>query len=209
MIKCYKKPSYPIQNIVFLLNLYDYLNQAMKEKIVLHDKTFVPFISNEEIEKAIDELAARMNAEFKGCEDVPVLLCVLNGAILFTAELMKRLDFPIELMSMKLSSYTGTHSSGEVKTVMGLTGNVKDRMVIIVEDIVDTGNTIVKIKEILKDAGAKDSKVCTLLLKPEVYKQEYRLDYVGKSIPNAFIVGFGLDYDELGRNLPDIYVLGQ
>ena len=209
MIKCYKKPSYPIQNIVFLLNLYDYLNQAMKEKIVLHDKTFVPFISNEEIEKAIDELAARMNAEFKGCEDVPVLLCVLNGAILFTAELMKRLDFPIELMSMKLSSYTGTHTSGEVKTVMGLTGNVKDRMVIIVEDIVDTGNTIVKIKEILKDAGAKDSKVCTLLLKPEVYKQEYRLDYVGKSIPNAFIVGFGLDYDELGRNLPDIYVLGQ
>ena len=166
MIKCYKKPSYPIQNIVFLLNLYDYLNQAMKEKIVLHDKTFVPFISNEEIEKAIDELAARMNAEFKGCEDVPVLLCVLNGAILFTAELMKRLDFPIELMSMKLSSYTGTHTSGEVKTVMGLTGNVKDRMVIIVEDIVDTGNTIVKIKEILKDAGAKDSKVCTLLLKP-------------------------------------------
>ena len=209
MIKCYKKPSYPIQNIVFLLNLYDYLNQAMKEKIVLHDKTFVPFISNEEIEKAIDELAARMNAEFKGCEDVPVLLCVLNGAILFTAELMKRLDFPIELMSMKLSSYTGTHSNGEVKTVMGLTGNVKDRMVIIVEDIVDTGNTIVKIKEILKDAGAKDSKVCTLLLKPEVYKQEYKLDYVGKSIPNAFIVGFGLDYDELGRNLPDIYVLGQ
>lgn len=209
MIKCYKKPSYPIQNIVFLLNLYDYLNQAMKEKIVLHDKTFVPFISNEEIEKAIDELAARMNAEFKGCEDVPVLLCVLNGAILFTAELMKRLDFPIELMSMKLSSYTGTHTSGEVKTVMGLTGNVKDRMVIIVEDIVDTGNTIVKIKEILKDAGAKDSKVCTLLLKPEVYKQEYKLDYVGKSIPNAFIVGFGLDYDELGRNLPDIYVLGQ
>ena len=209
MIKCYKKPSYPIQNIVFLLNLYDYLNQAMKEKIVLHDKTFVPFISNEEIEKAIDELAARMNAEFKGCEDVPVLLCILNGAILFTAELMKRLDFPIELMSMKLSSYTGTHTSGEVKTVMGLTGNVKDRMVIIVEDIVDTGNTIVKIKEILKDAGAKDSKVCTLLLKPEVYKQEYRLDYVGKSIPNAFIVGFGLDYDELGRNLPDIYVLGQ
>lgn len=209
MIKCYKKPSYPIQNIVFLLNLYDYLNQAMKEKIVLHDKTFVPFISNEEIEKAIDELAARMNAEFKGCEDVPVLLCVLNGAILFTAELMKRLDFPVELMSMKLSSYTGTHSGGEVKTVMGLTGNVKDRMVIIVEDIVDTGNTIVKIKEILKDAGAKDSKVCTLLLKPEVYKQEYKLDYVGKSIPNAFIVGFGLDYDELGRNLPDIYVLGQ
>ena len=209
MIKCYKKPSYPIQNIVFLLNLYDYLNQAMKEKIVLHDKTFVPFISNEEIEKAIDELAARMNAEFKGCEDVPVLLCILNGAILFTAELMKRLDFPIELMSMKLSSYTGTHTSGEVKTVMGLTGNVKDRMVIIVEDIVDTGNTIVKIKEILKDAGAKDSKVCTLLSKPEVYKQEYKLDYVGKSIPNAFIVGFGLDYDELGRNLPDIYVLGQ
>lgn len=181
----------------------------MKEKIVLHDKTFVPYISNEEIEKAIDGLASRMNADFKGCGEVPVLLCILNGAVLFTAELMKRLDFPLELMSMKLSSYTGTRSSGEVKTVMGITGNVKDRTAIIVEDIVDTGNTIVKIKEILKDAGAKDSKVCTLLFKPEVYNQEYRLDYVGKSIPNAFIVGFGLDYDELGRNLPDIYVLGQ
>lgn len=181
----------------------------MKEKIVLHDKTFVPYISNEEIEKAIDGLASRMNADFKGCGEVPVLLCILNGAVLFTAELMKRLDFPLELMSMKLSSYTGTHSSGEVKTVMGLSGDVRGRTVIIVEDIVDTGNTIVKIKEILKDAGAKDSKVCTLLFKPEVYNQEYRLDYVGKSIPNAFIVGFGLDYDELGRNLPDIYVLGQ
>ena len=126
---------------------------------------------------------------------------------MFTSELMKRLDFDAELVSMKLSSYQGTTSTGEVREVMSLTGNVSGRKVIIVEDIVDTGTTMVSLVKTLKDKGAKDIKICTMLLKPEVYKKDLKLDYVGMEIPNRFIVGFGLDYDELGRNYRDIYVL--
>ncbi|MBQ9548485.1 MAG: hypoxanthine phosphoribosyltransferase [Bacteroidales bacterium] len=177
------------------------------DKIQLHDKTFRPFIENEKIERAIDGVAARLNADFKGCSDIPVLLCVLNGSILFTAELMKRLDFPLELMSMKLSSYQGTQTTGQVLEVMGLTGNVEGRRVIVCEDIVDTGNTIVSLQHMLEQKGATEVRICTLLLKPEVYDKPVKLDYVGMEIPNAFIVGFGLDYDDLGRNYKDIYVL--
>lgn len=179
----------------------------MEEKITLHDKTFVPFIKYEELEKDIDAVADKINNDFKDAKEPPVLLCVLNGAIMFTAELMKRLNFPIELLSMKMSSYVGTQSTGVVKTVLGLTGDVKDKTVIIVEDIVDTGNTIVRLKDYLHEAGAKETRVCTMLLKPEIYSQSVKLDYVGREIPNAFIVGFGLDYDELGRNYKDIYVI--
>jgi len=136
-----------------------------------------------------------------------MLLCVLNGAIMFTAALMKRISFPAELVSMKLSSYSGTQSTGKVLEVMGLTGNVEGRTVIVCEDIVDTGGTIVALKQMLLEKGAKDVRICTMLLKPEVYRQDVVLDYVGMEIPNAFIVGYGLDYDELGRNLKDIYVL--
>ncbi len=177
------------------------------DKIQLHDKTFRPFIENEKIERAIDGVAARLNADFKGCSDIPVLLCVLNGSILFTAELMKRLNFPLELMSMKLSSYQGTQTTGQVLEVMGLTGNVEGRRVIVCEDIVDTGNTIVSLQHMLEQKGATEVRICTLLLKPEVYDKPVKLDYVGMEIPNAFIVGFGLDYDDLGRNYKDIYVL--
>lgn len=177
------------------------------DKIQLHDKKFRPFIENEKIERAIDGVAARLNEDFKDSSDIPVLLCVLNGSILFTAELMKRLNFPLELMSMKLSSYEGTRTTGQVLEVMGLTGNVEGRRVIVCEDIVDTGNTIVALQHMLKQKGATEVRICTMLLKPEVYDKPVKLDYVGMEIPNAFIVGFGLDYDDLGRNYKDIYVL--
>ena len=131
----------------------------------LHDKTFRPFIEYDKIEKAIDGVAAKMNKDFAGCEDVPVLLCVLNGSILFTAELMKRLEFNCEIISIKLSSYSGTRSTGTVREVMGMTGSVEGKRVIIVEDIVDSGRTIVDLERILKEKGAKETKVCTMLLK--------------------------------------------
>lgn len=178
-----------------------------KKKIHLHDKDFKPFIPNERIEAAIDAVAEKINADYEGKDGVPVLLCVLNGSILFTAELMKRLDFDIDLMSIKLSSYQGTSSTGSVRTEMGLTGDVSGKEVIIVEDIVDTGRTIEALVDILKAKGASRVKVCTLLLKPEMYNKPIELDYVGMEIPDDFIVGFGLDYDGLGRNIKDIYVL--
>lgn len=175
--------------------------------IRLKDKSFRPFIPYEKIEEAIDKVAARINADYEGSTDIPVLLCVLNGSIMFTAELMKRLSFNCELVSIKLSSYEGTRSTGKIRQVMGMTGSVEGRRVIIVEDIVDTGNTITDLVGILKEKGAAQTKVCTMLLKPEIYSKDLKLDYVAMEIPNDFIVGFGLDYDEIGRNLKDIYVL--
>ena len=177
------------------------------EKVTLKDKTFKKFISYEQISSAIDKVAEKMNADFVGCTDVPVLLCVLNGSIMFMGELMRRLNFDVQIVSIKLTSYEGTSTTGRVKQAMGLTADIKDRRVIIVEDIVDSGNTIVTLKEIMKERGASDSYVCSLLFKPDAYKQDVKLDYVALEIPNDFIIGFGLDYDELGRNYKDIYTL--
>ena len=160
------------------------------EKITLADKTFKPYIPYGQISDAIDKVAERLNADYSGCGEIPVLVCVLNGAILFCAELMKRLTFDCELVSMKLSSYEGTSSTGVVREVMGLSGSVKGRKAIIVEDIVDTGTTIVSMVDTPKAKGVP-------------------LDYGGMEIPNRFIVGFGLDYNELGRNYKDIYVIDQ
>lgn len=179
------------------------------EKVTLFDKTFKTFIPYDKIMKAVDDVAEKINEDFRGCQDIPVLLCVLNGSIMFTAELMKRLEFNCEVVSIKLTSYEGTSSTGRVRQAMGLTGDIRGRRVIIVEDIVDTGNTIVSLKQILADAGACESRVCTLLFKPDSYKKDIPLDYVAIQIPNDFIVGFGLDYNEIGRNLKDIYVLDE
>lgn len=183
----------------------------MDSKVTLHDKTFKLFIPNKDIEKAIDAVAERLNADYADAtdQDPVVLLCTLNGAIIFAAELLKRLSFPLILKACKLSSYQGTQSTGYIKTEVPLPAHLEGRRVIIVEDIVDTGNTIVVMKDLLQAANVKDSKVCTLLVKPEVYKKDVKLDYVAMEIPNRFIVGFGLDYDELGRNIKDIYVLDE
>lgn len=179
------------------------------EKITLKDKTFRKFIPYEKISAAIDKVADNLNADFKGCTDVPVLLCVLNGSIMFMGELMKRLEFNLQTISIKLTSYEGTSTTGRVKQAMGPTSDITGRRVIVVEDIVDSGNTIVELKEILKEKGASESYICSLLFKPEAYKKDVKIDYVAMEIPNDFIVGFGLDYDELGRNYKDIYVLDE
>ena len=179
------------------------------EKVTLNDKTFRKFIPYEKLEAAIDDVAAQINKDFEGCEDAPVLLCVLNGSIMFMAELMKRLTFNCQIVSTKLTSYVGTETTGKVKQAMGLTADITGRRVIVVEDIVDSGNTIVELKRILAEKGAADSRICTLLLKPDSYKKDVKIDYTAMEIPNDFIVGFGLDYDELGRNFKDIYILDE
>lgn len=177
------------------------------EKVTLKDKTFRIFIPYEKISAAIDDVAADINKDFAGCEDFPVLLCVLNGSIMFMGELMKRLEFNCQTISIKLTSYEGTETTGKVKQAIGLTSDIRGRRVIVVEDIVDSGNTIVELQRILLEKGASEIKMCTMLLKPDAYKKDIKIDYVGLSIPNDFIVGFGLDYNEYGRNLKDIYVL--
>jgi len=175
--------------------------------IKIADKTFRPYLKYDEIQEFIDRLADKMNIDYKDSQDPVALLCVLNGAIMFTAEMMKRLNFPLEIVSMKLSSYEGVKSTGNVRQVLGLSGSVDGKRVIICEDVVDTGTTIQKLKKFLKTEGAKDVKVCTMLFKPDVYVYDDKPEYVGKEIPNDFIVGYGLDYDEYGRNYKDIYVI--
>ena len=177
------------------------------ETVVYHDKRFRLMISYEQLSQAMDRIAARINSDYSGNSTPVTFICVLNGAIMFTAEMMKRLNFDAELISIKMSSYCGTSSQGSVKVRLGLTGNLAGRDVIVFEAIVDSGLTMVELKRTLKEKGARDVKVCTMLLKPDALKADIKLDYVAMEIPNDFIVGFGLDYDELGRNLKDIYVL--
>ena len=177
------------------------------EKITIHDKVFKPYITNEELTADIDAVAAKINADFEGCDDVPLVLCVLNGSIMFTADLLKRLNFPLELSSIKMSSYVGTETTGDVKVTMGLSTSIVGRRVIIVEDIVESGYTMEALKKILEGKGAAQTYICTMLFKPDAFVQDIKIDYIAKSIPNKFILGFGLDYNELGRNLRDIYIL--
>ena len=176
------------------------------KQVTYEGLTFEPYITRETIEARIKELGKDIMRDCAG--KTPLFLCVLNGAFAFAADLFRACeDIDAEISFIRLKSYEGTGSTGVVKEVLGLHENIEGRTVIIVEDIVDTGNTIVELKEILKDKGAAESRICTLLLKPEAYKKDVKLDYVAMEIPNDFIVGFGLDYDEYGRNYKDIYVL--
>jgi len=172
----------------------------------LHDKNFKHYIPANQISKAIDALAEQMNRDLKG-EPQPLFLSVLNGAFMFTADLIRKMEFDLELSFIKLASYCGTQSTGEVCEIIGLNTSVEGRTVVIIEDIVDTGITIEKLVETLNKHHPKQIKICTLLLKPDQYKKSLHLDYVGLKIPNAFIVGYGLDYNSLGRQLPEIYVI--
>ncbi|MBQ5984938.1 MAG: hypoxanthine phosphoribosyltransferase [Bacteroidales bacterium] len=177
------------------------------EKIQVHDKTFRLMIPYSEIEKAIDAVAEKINRDYQGKEGRNAILCILNGSILFTSELMKRSKFDAELLTMKISSYEGTTSTGIIREVIGLSGDVAGKNILIVEDIVDSGNTIEVIYNEMKAKGAAEVKVCTMLSKPGCYKKDIPLDYVALEIPDDFVVGFGLDYNELGRNYKNIYTL--
>ena len=179
------------------------------EKVTLNDKTFRKFIPYEKLETAIDEVAAQINKDFEGCTDVPILLCVLNGSIMYMAELMKRLTFNCQIVSTKLSSYVGTETTGKVKQAMGLTADITGRRVIVVEDIVDSGFTLSYLTRMLSSRGAASVKLCTLLDKPARRAPGITLksDYSGFVVGDEFVVGYGLDYAEYYRNLPYIGVL--
>ena len=179
------------------------------DKISIHGKNFVPYITYEEIQSFIDKVADKLNEDYCNDSDIPILLCTLNGAMMFTSEIMKRLKFDCELMSVKIRSYSGAHTTGIIQETMGLTGDVKGRRIIIMEDIVDTGTTMAYLTDLLREREARDVKICTMLFKPSQYKKDIKMDYVGRVVENKFILGFGLDYDELGRQYKDIYVLDE
>lgn len=168
--------------------------------------TFKPYISNEEIQQRIADIGARISMEYDGRR--PLLVCVLNGAFPFAADLFRRIEGDAEIAFIRLSSYQGIGSTGVVKKIMGLDPDeVKGRDVIVVEDIVDTGTTISHLLDDLKAMEPASVKVATLLFKPEALVKDVTPDYVGFSIPKKFIIGFGLDLDGLARNLPDIWTV--
>ena len=175
------------------------------ELVTLHNKQFKPYISAATLHENILRLAELLSADVK--KSFPLFIVVLNGSFIFAADLVKLLKFPCEISFVKLASYRGINSSGLVSELIGLTENIEGRTVVIVEDIIDTGNTLEKLHDLLKDKKAKEIKTVTLLFKPEAYKKNIPVDYIGIEIKNEFVVGYGLDYDGLGRNLKDIYVL--
>jgi hypoxanthine phosphoribosyltransferase len=173
--------------------------------IQLNDKSFEVFIQEKEILKEISFLADRINTDYNGQE--VTFIAILNGAFMFASDLLKSITIPCEISFVKVSSYHGTTSSGRVDELIGLNTDLENKHVIILEDIVDTGITIDKIITLLGSENLKSVKVCTLLYKPTAFLGKKAPDYVGFSIPNAFVVGYGLDYDEKGRNLREIYQL--
>lgn len=175
------------------------------QEITLHDKTFVPFISGATLDSAIKAMADKIYAQHQ--DTIPMFIGVLNGSIMIMSDLMKHYKGNCEISFVKISSYEGLTSTNNIKEILGVIVDIKDRDVIVIEDIVDTGNTIVALKEMMEKHQPKSVKFASLFLKPEAYKKQVVIDYVGMEIPNKFIVGFGLDYDELGRNLPDVYQL--
>jgi len=173
--------------------------------ITLHNKTFEVFIPETEIAAIVHSMAQNINeARIKD----PLFISVLNGSFMFSSDIMKKITLPkTEISFVKLSSYSGTQTTGEVSELIGLAQDIRNRNVIILEDIIDTGITLEKIISLLEKENVADIKIATLLFKPDAYTKEIHIDFIGKSIENKFVVGYGLDYDEIGRNLPHIYKL--
>jgi hypoxanthine phosphoribosyltransferase len=177
----------------------------MPDTWILKDKVFKKYIGSDEIQNAIRTLAARINQEM--ADKDPIFIVVLNGAFIFASDLLKKVKVDCEIAFVKLSSYSGTESTGIVKEVMGLDISLKDRTVIIIEDIVDTGLTLEHFLQHVWEMKPKDVKIAACLLKPDAFKMKFPVDYLCFSIPNEFVLGYGLDYDGFGRNSSDIYKL--
>lgn len=177
----------------------------MGNTVTIHDKQFRKYISTAKVQKAVAGIAKKINKDYKN--ERPVFLSVLNGSFMFTTDLLKQLKIECEVSFIKVSSYSGTGSTGKVNELIGLNENLKDRSVIILEDIVDSGNTIKKIIPELKQCDPKQVRIAALFFKPDAFKGSIKPDYIGIEVPNDFLVGYGLDYNGLGRNLSDIYKL--
>ncbi len=171
----------------------------------LKDRKFALSIPEVQIQQAVKEVAERINRDLADAD--PLFICVLNGAFMFAGDLMRHININSQITFVKLASYEGLLTTGEVKEIIGLNESVVDRNVVVIEDIVDTGITMERILASLKNKGARSIRVASFLQKPEALQRDIRLDYVAIKIPNDFIVGYGLDYDGYGRNLRDIYTV--
>ncbi len=174
-------------------------------KITVKDKKFTVSISAEEIQKSVKRVADEINRDYAGKEIF--FIGVLNGVFMFASDLMKNIKVPCTISFMKVSSYEGTTSTGKIKNLIGLNADIMDKDVVIIEDIVDTGFTMKSILAQLKAKLPKSIRIASLIFKPDSFREDYNVDYVGFRIPNDFIVGYGLDYDGYGRNLPEIYTI--
>jgi hypoxanthine phosphoribosyltransferase len=177
----------------------------MTALVTLKDKQFKPYLDEQEILREIKKMAYQINEELKN--ENPFFLIILNGSFMFAASLLKEIQFPCEISFVKLASYEGTKSTGNVNELIGLSEDITGRNIVILEDIVDTGETLLKIHHLLTNKKVNSIKVASLLFKPDSYKKNIPVDYTCFKIPNDFVVGYGLDYDGFGRNLKDIYVL--
>lgn len=176
--------------------------------VEVNNRLFEEYLSETQIAALVDAVAERINHDYAGKE--PIFLCVLNGAFMYASDLFKRITLPAEIAFVRLKSYEGTSSTGEVNMMMPLQVDVKDRDVIVVEDIVDTGLTMHGFMQRLREEGAKSVEVSSFLFKPDaLVHADATPKYIGLSIPKKFVLGYGLDYDEKGRNLPALYVLKQ
>lgn len=178
---------------------------AMNQPITVKDKQFILSISNSEIQNSIQKVADQINRDYQGKEIF--FIGVLNGVFMYAADLLKKITVPCQISFTKVASYEGTQSTGTIKQLIGMPEGIEGRHVVILEDIVDTGFTMREILKQLQAHNPADVKIATLLFKPNSFKESYNVDYRAMEIPNAFIVGYGLDYDGYGRNLPDIYTV--
>ena len=173
--------------------------------IKVKDKTFKTFIPEDEIQRRVKAVAEKINKDLD--DQNPLFLAVLNGSFMFAADLMRYITIPCEISFVKLASYQGTTSTGRVKEIIGINEELQGRTVVIVEDIVDTGKTMKRMLESLGTRNPDSLHICTLLVKPNKLEENLNIEYAAMEIPNDFIVGYGLDYDQQGRNLRDIYTV--
>jgi hypoxanthine phosphoribosyltransferase len=177
------------------------------QTVTLKDKKFTPYLDASEIAEVVKTTAEKINKDYQGKE--VLFIAILNGSFIFAADLVRHLTIKHTISFVKVASYEGLSSTGTVKKLIGLMDALENKHVIILEDIVDTGNTLDKLLPTLEAEKPASLSLCTLLFKPEAFKADFEIAYIGKEIPNKFIVGYGLDYDGYGRNLPDIYQISQ
>lgn len=189
--------NYPLLGLIVV-------NSQIFRMVQLHDKTFEPYLSELEIQEIVKEMAHKMGV-LK--DEKPLFIIILKGSFIFASDLVKALDFDVELCFMQLKSYEGTQSSGKINDILGIPQQIKGRTLVVIEDIIDTGNTLEYLNQHLLAEQPQKIYYASLLLKPSVYKKTLPINFVGKEIPNEFVVGYGLDYEELGRTLTQIYKL--